>query len=322
VREFELIKQLTHRLAPTRADTLLGIGDDAALLALPAGQALVVTTDTLVSGRHFPVDTSAFDIGYKSVAVNLSDLAAMAATPAWLTLALAAPTLDSTWCTQLLDGALAAIGTSGVDIVGGDTTRSECLTITVTAMGYCPIEQAVRRDSARAGDVIAVTGTLGDAAAGLAEWGHGASDMTAHAAYLIDRLCRPSWRNGLAMRGQAHAACDISDGLCADLGHILAASTVGARLYMDALPTSNALLAYQPDADARQRLQLTGGDDYELCMTLPPAAVASVADALGCPLTIIGEIVAEPGLSLVDAQGAEYAAQTYGIGGWDHFAEL
>lgn len=321
MREFELIQTLTRRLAPRRADTRLGIGDDAAILDLPAGQALVVTTDTLIAGRHFPVDTSPFDIGYKALAVNLSDLAAMAAEPAWLTLSLAAPQLDESWCDALVDGAQAAIGSASVDIVGGDTTKSDVLTLSVTALGFCPPEQAVRRDRARVGDVIAVTGTLGDAAAGLSLWAERGVHGDPQSGFVLSRLCRPSWRPGVALRGWAHAAADISDGLCADLGHILDASGVGARVFVDQLPASSALQAVQPDRNRRQRMQLTGGDDYELCITLPPTHLESLADRLDCRLTVIGEIVEARGLWLYEGQQSLGSIEDWGgAAGWDHFA--
>lgn len=321
VREFELIQTLARRLAARRADTILGVGDDAAIVEPPAGQALVVTTDTLIAGRHFPADTSPFDIGYKAMAVNLSDLAAMAAEPAWLTLSLAAPELEDAWCNALLDGAQAAIGAVPVDIVGGDTTKSDVLTLSVTALGFCPPEQAIRRDGARVGDVIAVTGTLGDAAAGLALWPERAGRGDPHADFVLSRLCRPSWRPGVAMRGRAHAAADISDGLCADLGHILAASGVGARLFVAQLPTSEALQALVPDCNQRQRMQLAGGDDYELCMTLPATHVEPLAAALNCRLTVIGEVVEGDGLRLYDAQQRACSIDEWGgRAGWDHFS--
>lgn len=321
MREFELIQALGQRLAPRRADTLLGIGDDAALLDPPAGQALVVTTDTLIAGRHFPHDTSAFDIGYKALTVNLSDLAAMAAEPAWCTLSLAAPALDDAWCAALLDGAQAAVGDASVDIVGGDTTQSDVLTLGVTALGFCPPDQAIRRDGARVGDVIAVTGTLGDAAAGLSLWSEREAGADAHVSYLLSRLCRPSWRRGEALRGLVHAAVDISDGLCADLEHILAASGVGTNVSVDKLPTSQALRSVVTDCRRRQRMQLTGGDDYELCLTLPAAHVDTLAARLGCGLTVIGEVVEGQGVSVVDEQQRVCSIEAWGgEAGWDHFS--
>lgn len=318
MREFELIGALRHRLAPARTDTHLGIGDDAALLAPPAGHEVVVTTDTLIAGRHFPADTPAADIGFKSVAVNLSDLGAMGADPAWLTLALAAPSLPKRWCDEFIDGVLQGIGSRGVDIVGGDTTKSETLTVSITALGTLPQGTALRRDGARVGDLVAVTGTLGDAAAGLACWPHrnraGADERA-----LISRLSRPSARDGARLRGRVHAAVDVSDGLCSDLGHILAASAVGATIDIDALPTSPFLGRYVADAAERRRLQATGGDDYELCITLAPAALNAARAALDCPLTVIGRIEAERGLRSTDARGGALDSDLSARAGWDHF---
>ena len=313
MREFELIATLRRRLRSGRDDTRLGPGDDAAIVAPPAGHELVITSDTLVVGRHFPVDTAAFDIGFKALAVNLSDVAAMAATPAWVTLALTAPQLHADWCTAFIDGALAAIGDADVDIVGGDTTRGP-LSITVTAFGLLPSGSAVRRDGARPGDLVCVTGTLGDAALGLRLWQAGNSDGAA-AQQLCRRLRQPQWRHGVAMRGLAHAALDLSDGLAADRGHMLAASGCGARVNVDALPASAAFAALCP-ADQRHALQLAGGDDYELCMAVPENALDALAAALDCDLTVVGCIQAQPGLRLVDAAGEAVTLQQPG---WDHF---
>ncbi|MES1939125.1 thiamine-monophosphate kinase [Salinisphaera sp. T5B8] len=315
MREFALVDRLAQRLNPQRADTRLGIGDDAALIAPPPGQELAITTDTLIAGRHFPSDTAAFDIGYKALAVNLSDLAAMGAAPAWVTIALAAPELDADWCDALLDGALAAIGRASVDIIGGDTTRGE-LTLTITAIGCVPPSAALRRSGARVGDLIAVTGTLGDAAYGLQCWDARASASPDQQA-CIARLTRPSWRTGWALRGLASAAIDVSDGLAADLGHILNASGVGACVNIDALPASPAL-ARACDRDQRRQLQFAGGDDYELCITLADSALDSARAALDCPLTVIGRVEAEAGLRVVDREERPWAVED--TRGWDHFA--
>ncbi|MES1948425.1 thiamine-monophosphate kinase [Salinisphaera sp. C84B14] len=315
MREFALIERLAQRLGSGRADTRLGIGDDAALIAPPAGQELAITTDTLIAGRHFPFETPAFDIGYKALAVNLSDLAAMGADPAWVTIALSAPKLSADWCDALLDGALAAIGDHPVDIVGGDTTRGE-LSLTITAIGCLPAGRALRRSAARVGDLIAVTGTLGDAAFGLQCWPmrDRASDDQR---FCIDRLARPQWRPGAALRGLANAAIDLSDGLAADLGHILAASGIGARLAIDALPAS-AALTRACDAESRRRLQWSGGDDYELCITLAEDRLDSARAALDCPLTVIGTIEQQPGLRAFDDNGQAWGRD--GERGWDHFS--
>lgn len=315
MQEFELIRLLSQRLRASRADTRLGMGDDAAILAPPPGHELVVTSDTLVAGRHFPEDAAAADIGFKSLAVNLSDVAAMGAQPAWMTLALTSPELQLDWCEAFVDGALQAIGECGADIVGGDTTRGP-LSITVTAFGLLPANTAIRRSGAQPGDLICVTGTLGDAALGLRLWQSGATVGDGETQWLCQRLHRPQWRPGWLMRDYAHAAIDLSDGLAADLGHILNASACGARINVDALPTSSAFAALCPTAD-RRALQLAGGDDYELCVVLPAQHYQKLADRLDCPLTQVGEIQVEPGVQLVDHTGAALADGDYL--GWDHF---
>lgn len=318
MREFELVDMLQQRLVAARSDTRLGIGDDAALLAPPAGHELAVTTDTLISGRHFPADTPAMDIGFKSAIVNLSDLAAMGAEPAWLTLSLAAPSLDSSWCDAFIEGVQSATRGNCVDIVGGDTTKSDVLMISITAIGNVPGGQALRRDSARAGDLIAVTGTLGDAAAGLDLWPRRAEAAPGEQT-LIARLTRPTARQGVALRGLVNAAVDVSDGLIADLMHILRASGVGATLDIDALPCSHALARFAVERNTRRRLQASGGDDYELCLALDPETLGAAKAALGCPLTVIGRIESDVGLRLVDANGQALRDGIIDYTGWDHF---
>ena len=299
--EFELIDLISRATASHRRDVALGIGDDGAVLRVPRGRELVVVMDTMVEGVHFLRGTSAADVGWKSLAVNLSDLAAMGAEPAWATLALTLPEPDATWVRGFARGFAALAKRHGVALVGGDTTRGP-LTITVQAHGFVPPRRALRRDGARAGDAIFVSGTLGDAAAGLAN---------PRNAKLRVRLDRPVPRValGLALRGIASAAIDVSDGLAADLGHVLDASGVGAMLDVDALPSSRALRDAVTDVRA---LQLGGGDDYELCFTVPARRVARVADIareLRLPLTRIGRIERERGLR--DATGRALARRGY-----------
>lgn len=325
MREFDLVAHLAERLRARRDDTRLAIGDDAAVIAPPSGTELAVTTDTLIGGRHLPADTPAFDVGYKALAVNLSDLAAMGARPAWATIALAMPDLESDWCNAFIDGALAAIGDAEVDLVGGDTTRGD-LSITVTAIGLLAPGRALTRAGALVGDAIAVTGTLGDAAAGLACWA--ASDRAdaddrdhdPDTDYLQSRLCRPQWRKGEALVEIAHAAIDISDGLSADLGHVLDASGVGACIDVDALPASPPFHRRVRSLEARRRLQLTGGDDYELCLALAADDLETAARALDCRLTRIGTIEAAPGLRMIDSHGTPVVLPDGVADGWDHFA--
>ena len=306
--EFDLIAHIRQR-APTRPEVRLGIGDDAAVLHIPAGCDLIVAMDTLNAGIHFPPDTAPYDIGWKALAVNLSDLAAMAAEPAFCTLSLSLPTLDN--AEALLDGFLALAAQHDVALVGGDTTRGP-LSLSVTVHGYAPHDTALRRSGARIGDDLWVTGTLGDAAGALAQWRAtiaGEPGATRDAT-LRTRLDRPDPRiaTGLALRGIATACIDISDGLAADLGHLLTASNAGATLIPEALPLSPALRAAFDEPTAR-RLQLTGGDDYELCFTAPPAQRA----ACERHATRIGTIEAAPGLRL---HGTTIALDH---AGWDHF---
>lgn len=313
--ELQLIALLRER-AGHRDDLVLGIGDDAALLKVPEGQVLAVSTDTLVAGRHFPEDTAAADIGWKSLAVNLSDLAAMAATPAWASLALTLPESDADWLSAFSGGFFELAAAHGVALVGGDTTRGP-LAITLTVHGFVPEGLALRRDGAKAGDDIWVTGTLGDAAGALAQWrGRGLQSMK-----LRHRLDRPTPRieAGLALRGLAHAAIDVSDGLAADLGHVLASSGVGAELDLGRLPTSRTLAEHFPDEAARWSLQLSGGDDYELCFTAPTAeafAIEQAMAALDLNATVIGRIAAGPGLHLLTPEGQPFVLAN---AGFDHF---
>jgi thiamine-monophosphate kinase len=329
VAEFDLIAIIRARCAVAREDVPLGIGDDAALLAVPPGQQLAVSTDTLVAGVHFPRDTRAYDIGWKALAVNLSDLAAMGATPAWATLALTLPAADPVWVGEFADGFAALAREFGVALVGGDTTQGP-LSITVSVHGFIPPGAALLRSGARVGDGIYVTGTLGDAAAGLRLIQNGEVQSAApHAALspqpsalaLRNRLHRPTPRvaQGLLLRGRANACIDLSDGLLADLGHICAASGVGAEIEGDELPASTSFLE-SFNVDTRRALQLAGGDDYELCFTLDEAHAATLLRELAyndCAITRIGSIVAEPGIRVRDAGGK---AVVQPRAGWEHFS--
>lgn len=305
--EFELIRRHFSRLAPDAPGLRLGIGDDCALVEVPPAHELAVTTDTLVAGRHFPQATAPFDIGWKALAVNLSDLAAMGAEARWFTLALTLPSADAAWLEGFADGLQALARQCGLALIGGDTTRGP-LSITVTAMGVVPAGAALRRSGARPGDRICVTGTLGDAALALR-----LLDSPSLPAALRERLERPQPRlaAGLALRGLATAALDLSDGLAGDLGHILAASGVGAEISLQALPASAWFNGLAPDAE-RLELMLRGGDDYELCVCLPPEAVAEARARLDVPLAEIGSIVAEAGLFAIDETGARQGLDAVG----------
>jgi len=309
--EFSLIRRYFAALTPGRADIALGIGDDCALLQPPPGQQLAVTSDTLIAGRHFPEATAPADIGWKALAVNLSDLAAMGAEPRWFLLALSLPAADEAWLSGFAAGLGELARDSGIALVGGDTTRGP-LSITITAMGLVPPGQALRRDGARPGDRICVTGTLGDAALALRRL-----DDAGLPPLLRQRLDRPMPRNaaGIALRGLATAAIDVSDGLAGDLNHILLASGVGAEIELSRLPASAHFNGLAPAAE-RASLQLQGGDDYELCVCLPADQVEEARRRLDVPLTEIGCIAAEPGLRVLDTNGQPL---TFAARGYTHF---
>ncbi len=366
MNEFELIHHFFARAKKQRNDVLLGIGDDGALLQVPKGQSLAVTTDTLVAGIHFPDDTSPYDIGYKSLAVNLSDLAAMGAEPSWVTLSLTLPTADENWLKEFSRGFFSLINRYGLQLVGGDTTHGP-LSITVQVHGFVPFNKVLRRDQAKPGDLIYVTGTLGDAGAGLqlirlspgacegarqikksasfflssahtgmcglgflakqdalAEkrvGGEGASDLHGLSKkHLLQRLNRPIPRIevGLALRGISHCAIDISDGLAADLSHILQASHVGAKVIVEDLPISLALNKNLSKPEVWS-LALNAGDDYELCFTIPPRQEAKLKKALAsikCSYTQIGTIEKKRGLRLQYRDGRDCDIATKG---YQHF---
>jgi len=313
--EFDLIRRIQSRVKP-RKDVILGIGDDAALLQVPDGQQLVISTDTLLAGVHFPEDTAPADIGWKALAVNLSDLAAMAATPAWCTLALTLPAADDEWLDGFLDGFLELAEQYDMQLIGGDTTRGP-LSITVTVHGLVPDGQALRRAGARVGDEIWVTGTLGDAAGGLRQW----QAKKLQSAKLRYRLDRPTPRieAGVALRSSAHAAIDLSDGLAADLGHILESSGAGAEIDLGRLPTSATLQQHFPVESERWRLQLAGGDDYELCFTAPAAEALAIEQAMAAcetTVTVIGRITSGREVIFRTPDGEAYSLPT---AGYEHF---
>ncbi|HEX7370841.1 MAG TPA: thiamine-phosphate kinase [Rhodanobacteraceae bacterium] len=320
--EFTLIDSLRARVNIARGDVALGIGDDSALLVPPAGQQLVACTDTLVAGIHFLPDTDPADLGWKSLAVNLSDLAAMGATPAWSLLALTLPQALPRFVERFADGFAELACAHAVALVGGDTTQGP-LAITVTALGCVPPGQALTRHGARAGDVVFVTGTLGAAVAALyglrdGVYGTGRSAVDPE---LLTTLNRPQPRlaAGLALRGLASACIDVSDGLLADLGHICVDSGVGAEIDVDSLPVSRALAA-SFDHAACIDMALSGGDNYELCFTAPAAHADAVQRALAAlpgGVTRIGRIVAGAGVLARDARGQRVVTRN---AGWEHFA--
>ena len=319
--EFSLIDHLRAGTAGVGDARLrLGIGDDAALWQPQVGRELAVCCDTLIAGRHFPQDSAPGDIAWKALAVNLSDLAAMGADPALALLALTLPEAPSDdWLAAFAQGWTALAALHAVALAGGDTTRGPVLSLTVTCLGDLPQGRALRRDGAQPGDGIFVTGTLGDAAAGLACW---PQRDAAEVAPLLTRLQRPTprLRVGQCLRGLASAAIDLSDGLGVDLGHVLAASRVGAEVAVERLPLSPALRATVGDARARE-LAIGGGDDYELCFTAASAhglELTALAAECGVAITRIGTITEGEGLQWRDGNGRPLAPPVLG---WDHFAE-
>ncbi|MFJ3317018.1 thiamine-phosphate kinase [Herbaspirillum huttiense] len=303
--EFELIARYFSRPPAPDSRTALGVGDDCALMTPAPGMQLAISSDMLVAGRHFFPDADPLLLGHKCLAVNLSDLAAMGAQPIAFTLALALPEARADWLAPFSQGMLALADVHGCELIGGDTTKGP-LTISITVFGEVPPQQALRRDAARAGDDIWVSGTLGDARLALAGYRQ-EFDINSEALQLAaPRMHAPTPRValGLALRGIAHAAIDISDGLAGDLGHILDRSHAGATLDVDALPPGPAL--QQRDLHLRRRFTLSGGDDYELCFTAPARqreAVLKAAQSAGTAVTRIGQIDAQAGLRLLDAAG-------------------
>lgn len=293
--EFELIREFFTR-PPLDNSLRLGIGDDAAVIAVPEDHELVVTTDTLVAGRHFPESAKPFDIGWKALAVNLSDLAAMGAQARWVTLALTLPASDENFLREFSRGFFALADQEKVGLIGGDTTRGP-LTITVTAMGMVPQGQALKRSGAKAGDDLYVSGTPGDAGLGLRLVLDQCQDNLSETArdFALARLHRPQPRLALGerLRGVASACMDISDGLAQDLGHLLRASVLGAELHLELLPRSAALAGI--DTAFADILALTSGDDYELLFTAPVSMRERLA-TMPAPCTRIGRMTTAPDL--------------------------
>jgi len=292
--EFDLIARYFNRYRTARRDVQLGIGDDCALLTVAEKQLLAVSTDTLVEGIHFLKTIDPADLGYKALAVNLSDLAAMGADPAWVSLALTLPEVNTDWLEAFSDSLFEQLNYYGMQLIGGDTTRGP-LSMTLTIQGLIPMDRALTRGGASVGDWIFVTGSLGDSAAGLAILLEQLDVKdAAHRETLLKRHLRPTARilQGQALRGFASSAIDISDGLISDLKHVLNASGCGARLDLDALPLSPALLE-SVDREQALKWALTGGEDYELCFTVPEinrGALDVALSHLGVDFTCIGQI--------------------------------
>ncbi|AYD66607.1 thiamine-phosphate kinase [Achromobacter spanius] len=315
--EFDLIARYFTRTAPAG---LLGVGDDCALFPVPPGEQVATSTDLLLEGRHFFSNVDPRALGHKALAVNLSDLAAMGARPIGCVLGLALPRLDEPWLAAFADGFHALADAHGCPLIGGDTTRSaHDLAISVTVFGAVPAGQALRRDGAQAGDDIWVSGELGaaDVAYRLLDGQYPANDALLAATRPALEWPQPQVPLGLALRGIAHAAIDLSDGLLQDLGHILAASRLGANLEYARMPVAAALAAL--DDAPRRRAVLGGGDVYQLCFTAPAArreAVQQAADQAQARVTRVGHTLAQPGLRVLDAQGQPLADLP---AGFDHF---
>ncbi|MBL1260598.1 MAG: thiamine-phosphate kinase [Thiotrichaceae bacterium] len=329
VMEFELIERYFTGAGSERDDVVLGVGDDAAILSLPVGHELVVSTDTLVSGVHFFPEVDPHSLGHKALAVNLSDLAAMGARPAWVTLALTLPQVDEAWLAAFSQGFAVLAHQHGVQLIGGDTTSGP-LSITVQAMGFVEQGCAWRRDAAKPGDLIYVSGTLGDAGLALEAIQQQIAFPQDELIGIISRLEKPTPRivDALALHGLVNAAIDLSDGLLSDLGHILKASGVGAVIELAQLPLSPAFRACQQNKMASQlsdecwqMLPLSAGDDYELCFTVKRQAQGDVELLLlaqGIEACCIGVIDAdtEAGLRCMQKNGEQYQTEQ---SGYEHF---
>jgi len=314
--EFDLIKKYFTDIGPV-ADVALGVGDDCALLDIPAGQQLATSVDTLVADIHFPADGDPELIAQKALRSNLSDLAASGAQPLAFTLALTLPRADENWLAAFARGLCACADEFSIPLIGGDTTGGQQLVITIQVLGSVPRGQSLLRSGVRVGDLIYVSGTLGAARAALDVLNTPPAELNAQQKIWLQRYYTPSPRIalGLALREVASAAIDISDGLAADLGHILECSDVGAILDAAQLPISPALQNI-PDALS---FALYGGDDYELCFTVPRSKqnkVANIAADLQIPLALIGEITKTKALLLRDAEGG---VSTLTRDGYQHF---
>ncbi len=313
--EFSLIEKYFSALGASRADVLLGVGDDAAQVAVSLPQTLVMAIDTMVEGVHFPVNTSPSDVGYKLLAVNLSDMAAMGAAPCWFTLALTLPHSDEAWLSSFASGMTELAIEHDIQLIGGDTTKGP-MVLSLQAHGLVMPERCLTRSGAKLGDDIYVTGTLGDAALGLKV---ALGDCKyPESTYLLSRLNRPTPRVelGKAISSWANSAIDISDGLLADLGHICRKSGVGAQIQLESLPLSSAYLR----ADVGYNMALCGGDDYELCFTASVQyreTILSLSEQYDCPVSCIGKVTSGDAIECIHF-GERYQVSRQG---YQHFAE-
>ena len=319
--EFALIRRYFQSLTQPRSDVVLGIGDDGAILRVPENHQLVVTTDALVAGTHFLADADPQAVGHKALAANLSDLAAMGATPAWCSLSLVMPHVDHAWLKGFCSGFSALAAQHQVSLIGGDTTKGP-LSLTLTLHGFVPNDQALRRSGAKAGDLIYLSGCLGESLAGLdfilapIEKKHELAAYFKHQHF----YATPRVELGIALRGLASAALDISDGLMGDLPHLLTASGLGADIFVDQLQITPELLAYVGDEKKAAHYALSSGEEYELCFTISPnhrERVECLMTDLSIPFQCIGQTRLNSGIQLFwQDQPLDWQ-----LGGWDHFQD-
>jgi len=318
--EFDIIRKY-FTFSDPREDVLIAGGDDCASVSVPENKQLLVTTDTLISGVHFPVETTPQDIAYKSIMVNLSDLAAMGATPAWMTLAISLPEVDEDWLCKFSNTLSELLKRFNVSLIGGDTTKG-ALSITVQALGLCDKDKLLRRDQAKPGDKIYVTGDIGDAAIGLLALSNGLEDEKLQPC--ITRLNRPEARVMFAEELVSYSDCaiDVSDGLVADLGHIISASFCGARVFLSRIPLSSASRYYfkkYNNGIIDWSLLLTRGDDYELCFTVRvdnESIVNDLARKHELKISCIGEIIEKNELNFINPDGE---LESFANTGFKHF---
>ncbi len=315
--EFNLIDQYFTR--PT-SHTDLGIGDDAAIIQASTGHQLTISTDMSVAGTHFLHHAAPYNIGWKSLAVNVSDLAAMGATPKWTTLAIALPEIDKTWLAEFSRGFFACADVFNIDLIGGDTTRGP-LNIAVQIMGEVPIQKALKRSGAQTGDDIWVSGQLGNAALALSHLINQTTLPKNSELYLNAlNIPQPRINLGLALRDIAHSCIDVSDGLLADLSHILTASNLGADVDLKQCPTSDYILAHLHEP-VMQQYVLAGGDDYELCFTAPNKnykAITDISKTLNLPVSKIGQTTSVHGLRVT---GLDDKIMSLNELGYEHFSK-
>lgn len=317
--EFSLIKQYFSRQQVQRQDVDLAIGDDCALVQAPVNSQIAISTDSLVAGTHFLADADPKKVAYKALASNISDLAAMGATPTWVSLALTMPKPDEAWLKSFCDGFFELADRHQIQLIGGDTTKGP-LSITLTIQGTVPQGQALLRSGAKAGDWLFVTGNLGDSAAGLEVILSESKAESELEKTLENRhyFSEPRVLAGQALRGLASAALDISDGLVADLGHILESSEVSAVIEVNQLPLSAELLDFCQNKTVAQQMALSSGEEYELCFTVPEENKQSIENILACSgthATCIGQIKVGKGITLTDGE----TELDWHLSGFDHF---